>query len=480
MLTWFASAVTHFDRFGPYRVHEQLGAGGTATVHRATIEVARGVFRDVALKRMLPEFAGNRRFIEHLVHEAKLASSLRHPNIAQIFELGCIERTYFIAMELVYGIPLLALMRTAYMTKAPAPIPVVLAILDELCDALDYASNGTDAYGEPLRILHRDLSPSNLLIADDGHLKLIDFGIAKAVAGTRFRTHSGLVKGKLGYMSVEAIDGEELDTRADIFSAGVIAWELIAARRLFKGKTDEDIIAKVRTAPITPPSKWNPACPPELDEIVMNALERRVDQRWTSAAAMREALGVVRARSPGGRAMPRDVAAWASETPGSRRVSSIAAAEDSAPAMAPVHEEEEVSDVSFTPSPVTPSGERFARAERVTPMPPGVDDGSALELDVGDVSNAFRMIIAPWHPLADDTARQIFIGPPTLSDEMPLQTLDDASKEVRVPRGGESLDDPSKEIRIEPTERPESGRESTLDPGDDPTKKRRAAPPSDD
>ncbi|HTR54890.1 MAG TPA: serine/threonine-protein kinase [Kofleriaceae bacterium] len=463
--------MTHFDRFGPYRVHEQLGAGGTATVHRATIEVARGVFRDVALKRMLPEFAGNRRFIEHLIHEAKLASSLRHPNIAQIFELGCIERTYFIAMELVYGIPLLALMRTSYMSKTPAPIPIVLAILDELCDALDYASNGTDAYGEPLRILHRDLSPSNLLIADDGHLKLIDFGIAKAVAGTRFRTHSGLVKGKLGYMSVEAIDGEELDTRADIFSAGVIAWELIAARRLFKGKTDEDIIAKVRTAPITPPSKWNSACPAELDEIVLNALERRVDQRWASAAAMREALGVVRARNPGGRAKPRDVAAWASETPGSARVSSVSVAEDSAPAMAPMVDEE-VSDVSFTPSPVTPSGERaFARAERVTPSP--------AELDVGDVSNAFRMIIAPWHALPDDTAQQIFIGPPTLSDEMPLLTLDDASKEVPVARRGDSLDDPSKEIRIE-SERQDSARESTVDPGDDPTKKRRAAPPSDD
>jgi serine/threonine protein kinase len=309
-----------FDRFGPYVVHEQLGAGGMATVHRATLEIA-GVRRDVALKRMLPELTSERKFVEHLIHEAKLASTLRHPNIVRIYELGLIDRTYFIAMELVYGVPLLSLMRASHRRKTPPPIPIVLAILDALCDALDYASSGTDEYGEPLRIVHRDLSPTNLLVTDDGNLKLIDFGIAKAVAGSRFRTHSGLVKGKLGYMAIEALDQQPVDHRADLFSAGVIAWELLCARRLFGGKTEDAIMTKLRTAPIAWPSQYNPACPTELDDVVLRALARDVDARWSSAGEMRAALGQI-LRYHRADATPRAVADWVAATleSGGRRI----------------------------------------------------------------------------------------------------------------------------------------------------------------
>ncbi len=310
----------HFDRFGPYQVHEQLGAGGMATVHRASIEVGGGVRRDVALKRMRPELAGDRRILEHMIREAQLASTLQHPNIVRIFDLGCIDDTYFIAMELVYGVPLLSVMRAAHKSKRMLPVRIIVGLLVELCDALDYASNGTDVYGEPLRLVHRDLSPTNLLVTEDGHLKLIDFGLAKSTIGHRFRTSSGLVKGKLGYMAPETLDGRPLDGRADIFSAGVIAWELVCARRLFKGRTDDEIAAAVRTRRIAPPSRCHDDCPAALDAIVLRALARDVDERWPTAGAMRDALDKLRRTLRGGSAA-RDVAAWLDKVPGRKRMS---------------------------------------------------------------------------------------------------------------------------------------------------------------
>ena len=307
--------VTQYDdveRFGPYEIHERLGAGGMAVVHHATIEIARGVRRDLALKRLLPQVAHSKVFVDSFIREARLAAQLHHPNIVQILELGRVKGSYFIAMELVRGSSLVSLMVGARKAKRPAPIGVVIAILGELCDALEYATNATDNYGEPLRIVHRDLSPSNLLITGAGQLKIIDFGVAKALTGGEFKTNSGLIKGKLGYMSPEAMSGKALDARADIFSAGVIAWELIAGRRLFKAKADEDIVSLVRDAAIARPSSCNAACPTELDAIVLKALAPARDDRWSSAASLLAALAALR-RFYGNQCGARDVAAWVAE-----------------------------------------------------------------------------------------------------------------------------------------------------------------------
>ncbi len=283
-----------------------------ATVHRASIEVADGLRRDVALKRLLPQLADDRGFIEDFIREAKLVAGLDHPNIVKLLELGCIDRTYYIVMELVQGVSLLELMRAAFVAKQPTPIGITLSILCELCDALDYASNGTDAFGEPLWIVHRDLSPSNLIITDGGQLKVIDFGVAKAVAGSRFLSNSGLVKGKLAYMAPEALGSDHLDSRADLFSAGVVGWEMLAARRLFKADNDLAIIDKVREMELPPPSKFNPAVSPALDTVILHALARSLDERWASAAAMRTALERVRReyREP---STPAAVVDWARE-----------------------------------------------------------------------------------------------------------------------------------------------------------------------
>jgi serine/threonine protein kinase len=302
------SDTDEIDVFGPYQIHECLGAGGMAIVHRASVDLGEDVRRDVALKRLLPQLADDNLIVQDFIREAKLSAQLQHPNIVKIVELGQVGREYFIAMELISGAPLMQVMRKAHVSGKPAPIGVVLSILMEMCDALDYAHHGSDEYGEPLGIVHRDLSPSNLIITDDGHIKVIDFGVAKAVAG-KFITNTGLVKGKLGYMSVEALAATSLDARADLWAAGVIAWELLTARRLFKGTDDLDTIRRVRTAPVPRPSTINRSCPGGLDALVLKALARARDDRWASASDMRAALELVR-RPYRDQSDARQVALW--------------------------------------------------------------------------------------------------------------------------------------------------------------------------
>jgi len=273
--------VADSERFGAYTVYECLGAGGMATVHRASIELENDETREVALKRLLPQYATDKRFVDDFIREAKLAAELQHPNIVRVLELGRIGRTYFIAMDLVRGRPLMALMRKAFVKRMPAPIGVVIHMMTELLDALEHAHDA--------QIVHRDLTPSNLIITDNGHIKIIDFGVAKALVGN-LQTSSGLAKGKLGYMSNEAIGGKQLDTRADIFSAGVVMWELLTTMRLFKGENEYEVIVQIREGLVSAPSQHNPDCPRALDDIVLQALAKSREDRWSSAGEMRDAI----------------------------------------------------------------------------------------------------------------------------------------------------------------------------------------------
>jgi eukaryotic-like serine/threonine-protein kinase len=290
--------VSESTRFGPYVVYECLGAGGMAAVHRATIELEDDDVREVALKRLLPQFADDKRFVEDLVREGKLAAQLDHPNIVRILELGRIGRTYFIAMDLIRGRSLATLMQRSIMKQAFPPLHVAIALVREALDALDHA--------HAAQIVHRDLTPSNLIVTDTGNLKIIDFGVAKALVGS-LQTSSGLAKGKLGYMPIEAISGKHVDTRADIFSLGVVLWELIALRRLFHGDTDIEVINAVRAGKFEPPSVYHRECPLELDSVVLRALERSREDRWSSAGEMAEALDEVRLFYP---CTEADIIAW--------------------------------------------------------------------------------------------------------------------------------------------------------------------------
>ncbi|MEJ7596823.1 MAG: serine/threonine-protein kinase [Kofleriaceae bacterium] len=282
------------EAFGPYLVYEELGVGGMAQVHRAEIASGEGFHRPVALKRMLPHVASDESMVRAFVREAHLASHLRHANVAQTYELGKVGDIYFIAMELVLGRDLRAVLRHASQTTGPMPVSVALNIVNQLCDALDYAHNLCDDGGAPLGIIHRDVSPSNIIVAEGGVVKLIDFGIAKASAAG-LQTMSGTVKGKFGYMAPEYIAGS-IDARADLFALGVIAWELLTNRPLFTGRDDIDTLERVRTMPLQPPSANNPNVPPEVDDIVMTALARDPEQRWQHATALRTAMTTVTQR----------------------------------------------------------------------------------------------------------------------------------------------------------------------------------------
>lgn len=296
------------EQFGAYLVFERLGKGGMATVHRAKKRGIAGFERTVALKRMLPHLCEDAEFITSFVHEAKLASLLAHPNIAQIFDFGRIDDVYYIAMELVAGFDLHKLLRYCHQQDVFPPLNVVLSLLCELCDALEFAHTFADEHGQPYGIVHRDVSPSNLIVANTGHLKVIDFGIAKALT-LPAHTEERRIKGKLGYMAPEAIEGRPVGPPSDVFSLGVVAHELLTVERLFHAATDHEMLSRVRHREIPLPSRINDRVPASLDRVVMAALERDDRRRLQSAGEFRRALAAV-AVEVGIQMSSTDVAEW--------------------------------------------------------------------------------------------------------------------------------------------------------------------------
>ena len=301
-----------------------------ATVHRATQQGIEGFARTVALKRLLPELVHNEDFVRAFVREARIASHLRHANCAQTYDLGRVGGVYYIAMELVQGHDLRRILRQTASATGPMPVPLIINLVSQICDALEYAHSLRDENGEPMGIIHRDVSPANIIVSQDGSAKLIDFGIAKASAAN-LATMSGQLKGKFAYMAPESLEGS-IDARADLFAVGVIAHELLVARPLFTAlgpdADDFETLRRVRSMPIVPPSELNRDVPADLDTIVLTALARKPDERWQSAAAMRSALASL-ARTPALAATRADVATWIDwafkQTPGSRSTSSRAA-----------------------------------------------------------------------------------------------------------------------------------------------------------
>jgi len=302
-----ADAPAQPEVFGPYLVYERLGSGGMATVHRAIKTGIEGFQRPVALKRLLTQYAGDQEFVRGFVREARLASRLTHPNIAQTYDLGRVDASYYIAMELVEGTDLRHVLRHIAYSVGPMPVALVLGLIAQMCDALDYAHTFADETGRPLGIVHRDVSPSNIIVGRDGVAKIIDFGIAKASTAT-MHTAAGVLKGKFSYMAPESLDGQT-DARSDLFALGVCMWELLTARPLFKGDNDFDTLEQVKRLASPPPSSVNPQVPPAVDHVVLTALTKNPTQRWQNAAHLRQAVAGL-AMQHGLRTTQQDLPRW--------------------------------------------------------------------------------------------------------------------------------------------------------------------------
>jgi len=278
--------------FGRYQLIERLAMGGMAELFVATSPGEHGFQKKVVIKRLLPHLSADETYKAMFIDEAKLTAKLVHPKIAQTFELGRVDTSLFIAMEFVDGIDVLALLREFASRRRRVEAQLAAYIAHEVLDALDYAHNMRDEGGKMLGIVHRDISPSNVLLSVRGDVKLVDFGIARAIDPDRaHKSKSGTLKGKYGYMSPEQVLEMPLDGRSDVFSVGVVLAELLTGRRLFAAANELDVLLMVRDAKLQRLDKYGAEIEPGLNEIVRKALKKPLDERWASAAAFRDALG---------------------------------------------------------------------------------------------------------------------------------------------------------------------------------------------
>jgi eukaryotic-like serine/threonine-protein kinase len=275
--------------FGKYYLLERINVGGMAEVFKAKTFGVEGFERLLAVKRILPNIAEDEEFITMFIDEAKIAVQLQHANIAQIFDLGKVDDSYFIALEYVNGRDLRSIFDRMRSRGDALPIALACHVMMQVCEGLDYAHNKRDGQGRELHLIHRDISPQNVLIGYDGEVKLIDFGIAKA-AGKASTTQAGILKGKFGYMSPEQVRGLPIDKRSDIFAVGIVLYELLTGERLFVGETDFSTLEKVRNVEIVPPSSYNKKIPQELERLMMKALARDPEDRYSNAIDLHDDL----------------------------------------------------------------------------------------------------------------------------------------------------------------------------------------------
>jgi serine/threonine protein kinase len=284
--------------YGPYRLLERVAAGGMAEVFRAKRSGVEGFEKVVAVKRILPHLSDNKEFVEMFIDEAKMVAGLSHPNIVQIFDLGRIEKTYFIAMEYVHGRDLRTILKRAKEKGLRIPLDLSVLVISKVCSALEYAHRKKDEGGLPLKIVHRDISPQNILISFEGEVKLTDFGIAKATSKAT-DTDRGALRGKLLYMSPEQASGQALDKRSDVFSLGVVFYEVITDAKPFLGTSEKGILEMVRQCRVEPVRSLNPRVGEKLERVMMKALEKDPEARYQDASEMyRDLERVLHERQP--------------------------------------------------------------------------------------------------------------------------------------------------------------------------------------
>ncbi len=300
------------QKFGRYTLSAELASGGMATVFLARAEGPGGFEKLVALKRIHPHLAREASFIEMFLDEARIASRIDHPNVCSVFDFGRVDGGYYIAMEFIQGETLGAVFKKIAESKedreAPTWPALAAYIIADACEGLHAAHETKDDFGKPLDVIHRDVSPQNLFLGFGGHVTVVDFGIARA-AGRLHKTKTGAMKGKLGYVSPEQCRRKKLDRRVDVWAMGIVLWELLTGRRLFRRDNDPDTLMAVLDAPIPPPSELNPRVSAELDRVTLKALSRDPDQRYPTARDLGRDLARVMAAEaePVSRA---DLAEW--------------------------------------------------------------------------------------------------------------------------------------------------------------------------
>jgi hypothetical protein len=273
------------DRLGRYRLLELIATGGMAEIHLARAEGAAGFEKLLAIKRILPEHARDAEFVAMFLLEARIAATLHHANVVQVYDFGYDDGSYFLAMEYLRGSDTRRIVDALARAGQRMPLEIAVAIAMGAAAGLHYLHDKRDAEGRPLGLVHRDVSPQNIFVTADGTVKMVDFGIAKAVNrgdGTR----AGTVKGKIGYLSPEQCRAEPLDRRSDVFSLAVVLWELTVGRRLFEGDSDFNVMRAIDERDAPNPSSLVPDYPRALERIVQRGLARDRDRRYASAEEM--------------------------------------------------------------------------------------------------------------------------------------------------------------------------------------------------
>ncbi len=282
---------------GRYALHTEIASGGMAAVHIGRLLGPVGFARTVAIKRLHPPLAKDPEFVAMFLDEARLAARIRHPNVVSTLDVVATEGELFVVMEYVPGESLARLLRVVRTNKEMVPVPIAATIMVGVLHGLHAAHEARDERGEPLRIVHRDVSPHNILVGTDGDAHVIDFGIAKA-RGRMQVTRQGQIKGKLSYMPSEQLLGHGLDHRADIFAASIVLWEALTGQRLFQGVDDGEVYAKVLLGKVDPPSLYARGLSPSIDAIVLRGLARERNDRYSTAREMALALEEAVALAP--------------------------------------------------------------------------------------------------------------------------------------------------------------------------------------
>ncbi|WP_437947047.1 serine/threonine-protein kinase [Sorangium sp. So ce296] len=310
-----------------YLLFDEIGAGGMATVHLGRQHGSAGFRRTVAVKRLYPQFVRDPELVAMLLDEARVAARIRHPNVVATIDVVSSGGEVLLVMEYVHGESLARLLRAATKDGGAPPPRIACAVLAGALHGLHAAHEATAEDGAPLGLVHRDVSPHNLLVGEDGVARVLDFGVAKS-AGRAQITRDGQLKGKLAYMSPEQIAGEPLDRRADVYAAGVVLWETLTGERLFEGRGEALSILRLLQAGVDPPSSRRPGVPPELEAITLRALARGPEDRFPTAREMALAL-----EATGLAASTSEVGAWVASLAGealSQRAALIAAIEPGA------------------------------------------------------------------------------------------------------------------------------------------------------